>query len=107
MAPTLEPALKIPVAKALSFFGNHSAVVLMAEGKFPDSPKPSPKRAIEKPITLKALLKKPIVACNIPKILHIPMESIYPFLVPNLSIIIPIVIIPDAYASLKKMLIQA
>jgi len=37
-APILAPELKIPVAKALSFFGNHSATVLMAAGKLPDSP---------------------------------------------------------------------
>ncbi len=40
MAPTLEPALKMPVAKARSFLGNHSATVLMAAGKLPDSPMP-------------------------------------------------------------------
>jgi len=37
MAPTVEPELKTPVAKALSFFGNHSAMVLTAAGKFPAS----------------------------------------------------------------------
>ena len=35
------PALKMPVASARSFFGNHSATVLMAAGKFPASPSPS------------------------------------------------------------------
>src|SRR5688572_33093426 len=48
MAPTFEPALKIPVAVARSFFGNHSAVVLIAAGKFPASPMPSAKRAAMK-----------------------------------------------------------
>jgi hypothetical protein len=38
MAPMFEPLLKIPVANALSFFGNHSATVLMDAGKLPDSP---------------------------------------------------------------------
>ena len=37
-APTVAPALKILVAKALSFLGKYSAVVLMAAGKFPASP---------------------------------------------------------------------
>jgi len=44
-APTFVPALKIPVANARSRRGNHSAVVLMAAGKLPDSPKPSAARA--------------------------------------------------------------
>ena len=37
-APTDAPALKIEVAKARSFLGKYSAVVLMAAGKLPDSP---------------------------------------------------------------------
>ena len=41
MDATLVPALKIPVAKARSRLGNHSATLLMAAGKLPDSPKPS------------------------------------------------------------------
>ena len=32
MAPKLVPELKIPVAKARSFLGNHSAVALIAIG---------------------------------------------------------------------------
>src|SRR5678815_786894 len=50
-APTLVPALKIPVASARSFFGNHSATVLIEAGKFPASPKPSKNRATMKPTT--------------------------------------------------------
>src|SRR4029077_20941011 len=46
IAPTLVPALKIPVASARSFFGNHSATLLMLAGKTPASPKPSAARAI-------------------------------------------------------------
>ena len=38
-APTEAPALKMDVAKARSFLGKYSAVVLMAAGKLPDSPK--------------------------------------------------------------------
>jgi hypothetical protein len=48
MAPTLEPALKMPVAVARSFLGNHSAVVLIAAGKLPASPMPSANRAAMK-----------------------------------------------------------
>ena len=33
MAPTFAPELKIPVAKARSFFGKYSAVALIAAGK--------------------------------------------------------------------------
>ena len=40
------PALKIPVASALSFFGNHSATHLMLAGKTPASPNPSADRAM-------------------------------------------------------------
>src|SRR5450755_2528758 len=48
MAPTLVPALKIPVARARSFLGNHSATVLMLAGKMPASPKPNEERATTK-----------------------------------------------------------
>src|SRR5258707_8975983 len=40
MAPKLVPALKIPVDKARSFFGNHSATALMLAGKKAASPNP-------------------------------------------------------------------
>src|SRR5512133_3297872 len=52
MAPTLVPELNMPVARALSFFGNHSATVLMAAGKFPDSPNPRNPLAIMNPPVL-------------------------------------------------------
>ena len=50
-APMLVPALKSPVANARSRFGNHSATVLIAAGKLPDSPRPSTKRTTMKPAT--------------------------------------------------------
>ena len=40
-APTEAPALKMEVAKARSFLGKYSAVVLMAAGKLPASPRAS------------------------------------------------------------------
>jgi hypothetical protein len=49
MAPILVPELKIPVASALSFLGNHSAVVLIAAGKLPASGTPSAARATPNP----------------------------------------------------------
>src|SRR5580698_776212 len=51
MAPTPAPELKIPVAKARSRGGNHSAVALTAAGKLPLSPSPSRNRATAKPET--------------------------------------------------------
>src|SRR6266403_3481190 len=57
MAPALVPALKIPVARARSFLGNHSATHLMLAGKTPASPKPSAKRAAAK------LTNEPAAAC--------------------------------------------
>ena len=50
---TLVPELKRPVASARSSEGNHSVVALMAAGKFPDSPRPSIKRAMQNPATEK------------------------------------------------------
>ncbi len=44
-APMVDPALNILVAKARSFLGKYSAVVLMAAGKFPASPIAKTKRA--------------------------------------------------------------
>src|SRR5918912_870304 len=49
IAPTFEPELKMPVASARSFFGNHSATVLIEAGKLPASPRPRKKRAMPKP----------------------------------------------------------
>ena len=49
MAPMFEPALKIPVANARSFFGNHSATALILAGKTPASLNPSAERARTKP----------------------------------------------------------
>src|SRR5438045_9762188 len=51
-APMLVPALNSPVANARSLRGNHSATVLIAAGKFPDSPSPSRKRTTMKPATV-------------------------------------------------------
>ena len=50
-APMFVPALKMPVANARSLRGNHSATVLIAAGKLPDSPMPSRKRTKMKPAT--------------------------------------------------------
>ncbi|MNU05096.1 hypothetical protein D3C72_2497780 [compost metagenome] len=52
MAPTLAPELKIPVANARCFLGNHSATAFMAAGKLPASATPSPALAIPNPKVL-------------------------------------------------------
>ena len=54
IAPTLLPALNMPVASARSCCGNHSAVALIDAGKFADSPRPSAARAIAKPFAVRA-----------------------------------------------------
>ena len=54
IAPTVDPELKIPIAKARSFLGNHSATVLTEAGKFADSPKPNAARAKAKLLNPKA-----------------------------------------------------
>ena len=43
-APMLVPELKMPVARARSFLGNHSATALIEAGKLPASPSPSTSR---------------------------------------------------------------
>ena len=50
MAPMFVPELKIPVAKALSFLGNHSAMAFIADGKFPDSVIPKKPLETKKPV---------------------------------------------------------
>ena len=55
IAPMLAPELNMPVANARSFFGNHSATVLIAEGKLPASLKPKAERTTPKPNVLLAI----------------------------------------------------
>src|SRR5580765_1251772 len=78
-APTLAPELKMLVANALSRFGNQRAAALIAEGKFPDSPKPSSDRAVRNPVQL------PTSACAAAATLHAAMDTVYPIFVPNRS----------------------
>src|SRR5256885_987979 len=56
IAPTLVPALKMPVAKERSFLGNHSATHLMLAGNTPASPNPRAERAAAK------VMKEPAAA---------------------------------------------
>src|ERR1044071_7097912 len=80
-APTLVPALKIPVASARSRLGNHSATVLTAPGKFPDSPTPSSARAALKPATVRAS------AWAIAATLHTTMAREKPFRTDRKSVV--------------------
>ena len=66
IAPMFVPELKMPVASARSDFGNHSATVLIAAGKLPDSPRPRPNRAAP---NVRALVARP---CDIAATLHAP-----------------------------------
>ncbi len=54
IAPVFVPALKMPVARARSSLGNHSPTLLMAPGKFADSPRPSRARAAENAAVVRA-----------------------------------------------------
>ena len=66
-APTEAPALKMDVAKARSFLGKYSAVVLIAAGKLPDSPRAriplqSRKRKTDVVDTARAMLEPALTA---------------------------------------------
>ena len=52
MAPTLEPALKMPMASARSRLGNHSVAAARVQGNRPDSPSPIGMRTQVKPRVL-------------------------------------------------------
>src|SRR5579862_7797136 len=80
IAPTLLPALKIPVARARSFRGNHSVTVLMLAGNAADSPRPKAARAnVKLKIEVQA-------ACAMAATLQKTIERPYPMRVPTLSI---------------------
>ncbi len=84
MAPKFEPLLKMPVARARSRLGNHSATVLMDAGKLPASPTPNALRTKTCIIT-----NRPTKALRIPNIDQMMSESASPSLVPILSITHP------------------
>ena len=119
------PELKIPVASARSFWGNHSATVLIDAGKLPASPKPSAKRASANPAAApeSVTMEKPAFAsrlsigrcrlgiqsaapCAIAARLHTTTASANPRRVPIRSMIRPAKINPSAYASEKAKMID-
>ena len=79
MAPTFVPALKRPVVKARSRFGNHSATVLIDAGKLPPSPRPKANRATPKPkappARAWAMAAKLHTTTERAKLLRVPMRS--------------------------------
>lgn len=84
IAPMFALLLKIPVASARSFLGNHSAMVLIDAGKLPASPMPNKLRII----TCRVIVL-PASAFNIPKTDHMISDKARPNFVPILSIIQP------------------
>ena len=84
MAPAFEPLLKIPVARALSRLGNHSATVFIEAGKFPPSPMPKALRT-----AMCMTTRRPTNAFRIPNMDQTTSESARPSLVPILSITQP------------------
>src|SRR5215471_10567843 len=93
IAPAFVPELKIPVAKARSFLGNHSATALIEAGKLPDSPNPKAKRATPKPKT--DLASAWAIAARLQK----NTEREKPLRVPSQSMTLPAKSSATAYAS--------
>src|SRR5882672_3626156 len=62
--PTFVPELKMPVASARSFLGNHSATVLIEAGKAPASPRPRANRASASPmaVPVRVTIANPVLA---------------------------------------------
>src|SRR4051812_3082641 len=96
IAPTLDPALKIPVASARSFAGNHSATVLIDAGKLPDSPSPRANRAALNAVVVRAN------AADIADRLHSVIDAAKPRRVPTRSMMRPATRKPSAYATVNQ-----
>src|SRR5213075_954599 len=95
------PAPNIPWAIALSFGGNHSALLFVAPGQLPASL--MPKKDLN-------ILNDPIdlaIACKAMDILQAEMETTMPILVPIASINLPVTLCPIAYATIKKVVMSA
>ena len=90
MLPMLAPLLNIPKARARSFFGNHSATVLLHAGKLAASP--SPRKNIAKQNVQTPVAAPGVMAAR----LQSPMASAKPLRVPNRSVSHPAVTNPMA-----------
>ena len=84
MAPKFEPLLKMPVARARSRLGNHSATVLMEAGKLPASPTANALRT-----RMCIVTSRPTKALAMPKMDQTMSDRARPSLVPILSMTQP------------------
>ena len=91
IAPKFEPLLKMPVARARSFLGNHSATVLMDAGKFPPSPTANALRT-----RMCIITSRPTNALAIWHSDQTMSESDKPILVPILSMTQPAMMVMPA-----------
>ena len=80
------PAPNIPCAIALSFEGNHSALLFVAPGQLPASLMPSIERNMLKEVRDLA------IACNDIEILQAMIDTVIPSLVPIASINFPVTV---------------
>src|SRR5882724_110152 len=88
--PNEAPAPNMPCAIALSFAGNHSALLFVAPGQLPASLTPRNDRKILNEVIDLA------TACNAIEMLQAEIETTIPNLVPMASIILPVTVCPLA-----------
>ncbi len=91
IAPKLVPLLKMPVARARSRFGNHSATVLIEAGKLPPSPMPNALRT-----RMCMATRRPTKALAIPNTDQTIRQRARPSLVPILSMTQPATMVMPA-----------
>ena len=77
-APICAPLLNTLVANPRSFFGKYSAVILMAAGKFPDSPMASTQRAARKSqtLTVDTVHMPSATVCNVDRFCRAPSKPV-------------------------------
>ncbi|MNE31101.1 hypothetical protein D3C80_1246490 [compost metagenome] len=85
-APTVAPALKILVDKALSFLGKYSAVALIAAGKFPASPTANTKRAKMNSVTLVLITSETSLILLIISLDSSKPTNQFPVIIPEVAI---------------------
>src|SRR5262245_3866275 len=100
ITPTLVPELKMPVASARSFCGNHMATALIEAGKLAASATPRQKRTTTKPMTEAT---RPCAAAASDQTMSAIARL---FLTPNLSMNTPTIEGNAAYAPTKANTIQ-
>ena len=99
MTPMLVPELKMPVANARSFCGNHMPTALIDAGKLAASAKPRMNRTMTKPNTV------PTRPCAAAANDHRISARASAFLTPNLSMTMPITEGNIAYANVNAVVI--